>query len=152
MAFEIVIVNQRPEIELPNGSPIVVDQPATFIVNFPLVKGDKGDAGSDANVSTHEATYDHGDLHEHSNKGLLDRLSVDGGDLVYDGLSIPMMVAISQEYEGYLEQKGMSSAANEYLFTHDYNFVTWLQATNPALYSTFNTMWTPASVPPELEP
>jgi len=72
-----------------------------MIVNIPsnaqilfvdrMLKGDKGDDGDSPageSVQEHEAMYDHGDLHAHSNKNVLDLLTVSGQDLAYNGVKI----------------------------------------------------------------
>ena len=102
MSLEIIISDQRPEIQFTDGFCAYMDQEAMFVVNFPIIKGDKGDPGSDANVLAHTNMFDHGDLHEHANKGLLDLMSVIEQDLAYNGRTAVSSVLESPEVYNYV--------------------------------------------------
>lgn len=72
-----------------------VPSPVQILFIDRLLKGDKGDPGSsgtgDAAVQEHEAMYDHGDLHEHNNFGLLQSFTYtnDSGLFVYGRSAYP---------------------------------------------------------------
>lgn len=119
--------------------------------------GEKGDTGATGgggeDVATHESMYDHGDLHEHSNKGVLDQLSVISGHLAYNGATWVDSVTQSQAFQDVEATVAQavtdvaSTAANHYLFTTDYSFVVWLEQIRPDDFARFSSMWVSAPAP-----
>lgn len=99
MSSVIIVEDTTPSIILQESSNVALDaQAAALVINYQVLKGDKGEAGTDANVDEHLQMFDHGDLHEHSNKGVLDLLSYNGSQLLYNGQAL-----LIQNYEDRLD-------------------------------------------------
>lgn len=153
-SVSIAIEQTAPTIELFSElAQMSIGQDSLFVVNFQTLKGETGAPGSDANVYAHEQIFDHGDLHEHTNKNVLDLLSVIDSEPAYNGTKISAMVLASstiQDLESDAQeavQTSILSVGHEYMFTHDYSFVTWLLTNHPTVYNQFDAVWTPAGEP-----
>lgn len=139
---------------------IKVPSPVQILFVDRLLKGDKGDPGTSGtggeSVEEHETLYDHGRLHEHSNKNVLDLLSVISGDVAYNGTTLVDSVTQSQAFQDVEATVAKaatdvaSTAANHYLFTTNYAFVAWLARNRPDDHALFSSMWVAA--PPDESP
>ena len=137
---------------------IKVPSPVQILFVDRLLKGDKGDPGTSGaggeSVEEHETLYDHSKLHVHSNKGVLDLLSVISGDVAYNGTTLVDSVTQSQAFQDVEATVAQavtdvaSTAANHYLFTTNYAFAAWLAQNRPDDYALFSSMW-PAPEPPQ---
>jgi len=97
MSISIIIENSKPEVIAGSLVSIDIDKaPNILTINYQVLKGDIGPAGSDANVDAHLDMYDHGDLHEHTNKSVLDLISYNAPELLYNGQAIQ-----NATYEGF---------------------------------------------------
>lgn len=137
---------------------IKVPSPVQILFVDRLLKGDKGDPGTSGaageSVEEHENLYDHGRLHAHSNKGVLDALSAVGGVIAYNGITIVDSVTQSQAFQDIEAEVAQATAdvlstpANQFLYTTNYNFVVWLSTNRPTEAALFESLWTPA-LPPD---
>lgn len=155
MSIQVFIDNNGPSVSIQGSVEARIEPSGEILVlTYQALKGDQGEPGSDANVYEHEDTYDHGDLHEHSNKAVLDFLSVDGDEVAYNGVKISQKVLDSQTIQDLIADvedsidAALQNPAHEYLFTTDYAFVTWAAANRPVEYALFESWWTPAGPPP----
>jgi hypothetical protein len=99
MSSLIIIEDSTPSIIMQEVGGVRIDEQASaLVINYQVLKGDKGDAGTDANVGAHLQMFDHGDLHEHSNKGVLDYISYSAPQLLYNGQAL-----LIQSYEDRLD-------------------------------------------------
>ena len=120
-----------------------VPSPIQILFVDRLLRGKKGDAGitsGDSTVTTHENMYDHGQLHAHDNKGLLDFLSLESGNLAVNGISIVDAVLATSTMQGFANiasNYNQLTLANIYLFTVDYSFVSWLETNHLEEYGKF---------------
>lgn len=107
-------------------------------------KGDTGPASSDGTVATHESMFDHGQLHSHENKGLLDFLSLENGNLAVNGMTVvdaaladPAIQDLVNTTADIVDNYHQRTLANIFLFTHDYRFAPWLMLNNLSEYNRF---------------
>ena len=107
-------------------------------------KGDTGPASSDGTVATHESMFEHGQLHSHENKGLLDFLSLENGNLAVDGMTVvdaaladPAIQDLVNTTADIVNNYNQLTLANIFLFTNSYSFASWLQANHLAEYNKF---------------
>lgn len=126
---------------------IKVPSPVQILFVDRLLKGDKGDPGTSGaggeSVEEHENLYDHGKLHVHSNKSVLDLLSVISGDVAYNGTTLVDSVTQSPAFQAVAQAvtNVANTAANHYLFTTNYYFGLWLMQNRPDDYALFSSMW-----------
>lgn len=108
-------------------------------------KGDTGTAGDSGTVATHESMFDHGDLHEHDNKGLLDFLSLENGNLAVNGMTVVDAVLADPAIQDLVNTTAYAvnnpnqqlNIANRYLFENNNHFASWLMAYHRAEYDKF---------------
>lgn len=150
MSVRVIIQDNSPLISFRGGISVSLQPDSLGIVNFRQLKGDKGDPGSDANVDEHLDMFDHGELHEHSNKGLLDLLSLSGQDLAYNGMSIVGRVIESDDFQQALDvvNSVQTNDVHHFLFTTDYDYVSFIATHYPSLFTVLDALWTPAEPPP----
>jgi len=99
MSSLIIIEDSTPSIIMQEVGGVRIDEQASaLVINYQVLKGDKGDDGTDADVEAHLQMFDHGELHEHSNKGVLDLISYSSPQLLYNGQAL-----LIQSYEDRLD-------------------------------------------------
>jgi len=122
---------------------VQVSSPVQLLFVDRLLKGDTGAAGlaGSTDLTEHLSTYNHGDIHTHTNKGVLDSLSVVDTDLCVNGTSVVDSVVNSSEFSAFeqdidtqidaMAEDLVLSAANEYLYTSIYGFAGWVSSNRP---------------------
>lgn len=155
MAIQVFIDNNGPSVAIQGSVEARIEPSGEILVlTYQALKGDQGEPGSDADVHKHEDTYDHGDIHAHNNKGLLDLLSLIDAEIAYNGTKLSDQTIASQTIQDLILDvdgsitSAMQNPANHFLFTTNFVFVTWLAANRPSDYTLFASWWTPAPAPP----
>ena len=89
MSGIVIIESSDITIQVPQPGNAYIDSGLdSLVVNYQILKGDKGDPGDDAPITEHLQMFDHGELHEHTNKSLLDSLSFNNPYLELGGLPL----------------------------------------------------------------